>query len=93
MNLRRMTMVSKELKFAIREVISDSVARYNNERTSTWGPVRSTRLLHDNGIRIGEREVTQNGRKIATIMRMYSTRKVHLCYRQLQPRIIFEEAA
>lgn len=92
-------MVSKELQFAIREVLSDSIRRCNyfndnfGARMNTWGPVRSVRMLFENGIRIGEREVTQNGKRIATIQRRYSTRKVHLCYKQLQPRIIFEEAA
>lgn len=93
-------MITKEIKKAVMEVVMDGIRRsnYHNDtfggRLNDWGPVRATRLLWDNKIKITDYAVMQDGVKIATIHWRYSQRKVHLCYRELKPTIEWlEEAA
>ena len=92
--------ISKELKAAVMEVLLDSIKRTNYQNDtfgghmSGWGPVRATRMLHENKVRIKDNVVEQDGVKVATIHRRYSQRRVHLCYRELKPTIEWlEEAA
>ena len=95
-----MATISKELKKAVMDVIMDGIRRsnYHNDsfggRLNDFGPVVAKRMLHENGIRIKDYSVEHDGKKIATIHRRYSQRKVHLCYRELKPTIEWlEEAA
>lgn len=47
----------------------------------------SKRMLHENGIRVRDNSVEQNGAIVARIHRRYSQRRVNLCYRELKPTI------
>lgn len=95
-----MATISKEIKKAVMDVVMDGIKRtnYHNDtfggRMNGWGPVMATRMLWENGIRVKDNSVEQNGVTIAKIHRRYSQRKVHLCYRELKPTIEWlEEAA
>lgn len=88
-----MATISKQLKKAVMDVIMDGIKRTNyfndtfGGRLNDWGSVVAQRMLHENGIRVHDNAVEQNGTPIAKIHRRYSQRRVHLCYRELKPTI------
>ena len=90
--------LSKEMKgYILREVEALWKSRCDAAEATGWGRTygvpREKFAMHQAGIRFEDYAVTQNGVKIATIQRRYAQRKVHLYYRELTPKVIWEEAA